>query len=328
MREIITVPRTGGNEIPPYVGRKYRLCRLQGCRPQPLPDNRSVARRVHVHRVSPGEVHLAAEQAHHLRDVLRLDAGDEIEVFDSDGHVATASITSAGTNVVLLIREVRQARNDLQLTVSSAIPKGDRADWMIEKLSEVGVTTFVPLRTARSVVHPEGKGKLDRWERIVIESAKQSRRAGVMKIMPLMTLPEAIAFTPFPGTSREGWAEGSDSDRADLAEHKSPHPNPLPPVRGRAGSDPLEIDRSRVRRLFLSTLPKAPSILQSIDWTASALDLFIGPEGGWSPEEVERFTAAGLTGASLTPTILRIETAAVAAAAVVATLFAQNRATT
>jgi 16S rRNA (uracil1498-N3)-methyltransferase len=59
---------------------------------------------------------------------------------------------------------------------------------MIEKLSELGVARYVPLRTARSVVHPEGRGKLERWERIAVEAAKQCRRPGVMRIDPLTPL--------------------------------------------------------------------------------------------------------------------------------------------
>ena len=53
---------------------------------------------------------------------------------------------------------------------------------MIEKLAEIGVSRFIPLQTARSVVHPEGAGKLDRWERLASEAAKQSHRTGNLEI--------------------------------------------------------------------------------------------------------------------------------------------------
>ena len=94
----------------------------------------------------------------------------------------------SGDRVVVDVESVERRAAGRSITVASAVPKGDRADWMIEKLSELGVAAFIPLRTARSVVHPEGAGKLDRWNRIAVEAAKQSRRNGVMRIEPLASL--------------------------------------------------------------------------------------------------------------------------------------------
>ena len=68
--------------------------------------------------------------------------------------------------------------------VAAPLPKADRADFLIEKLTELGVTRFVPLRTERSVVHPKAT-KLDRLERAVIEASKQCGRNVLMQIGPL-----------------------------------------------------------------------------------------------------------------------------------------------
>jgi 16S rRNA (uracil1498-N3)-methyltransferase len=154
--------------------------------------------------------------------------------------------------------------------IASAVPKGDRADWMIEKLSELGVSRFIPLATARSVVHPKGAGKLDRWRRIATESAKQSRRAGVLQIEPL--------------TALDRFTESLESPA-----------------------------------VFLSTDPKAPPILSCSSFILhpSSLCLLIGPEGGWTDDEMAAFARRNLTAAKLTETILRVETAAVVAAAIV-----------
>lgn len=217
---------------------------------------------------------LSQSQAHHLKDVLRLTVGDVIEVFDNAGQSAQARIVVAdAANVSVEIEEIHRAKVEVQITVASAVPKGDRADWMIEKLSEIGVTRFIPLKTDRSVVHPEGKGKLDRWQRIAIEAAKQCKRSGVMEIDELTSVSNCIASQP---------------------------------------TDSL--------RRFLSTDPKAELIGESLKSAAAlvGIHLFIGPEGGWTDSEIARFTASGLTGVSLTTTILRIETAAVVAAGVIA----------
>jgi 16S rRNA (uracil1498-N3)-methyltransferase len=156
------------------------------------------------------------------------------------------------------------------ITIAAAVPKGERADWMIEKLSELGCHRFIPLATERSVVLPEGKNKHDRWTRIAIESAKQSRRAGVMQIDPLTPL-------------------------ADAAHDDTPS-----------------------LKLVLSTDTTAQLIIDALRASPNTLTLFIGPEGGWTDEELTLFSTKNIPGVKLTSTILRTETAAIAAAAIAA----------
>ena len=147
-----------------------------------MPIIRAVTRRIHVSGLSPGEIQLDESQAHHLRDVLRLKIGSSVELFDDAGSVAEAIVTQLDpAGVRVRFKAIRRQAGG-ELIVASAVPKGDRADWMIEKLSELGVSLFIPLQTKRSVVHPTGSGKRDGWVRIATESAKQSRRAGVMQI--------------------------------------------------------------------------------------------------------------------------------------------------
>lgn len=222
-------------------------------------------RRVHVPQVAAGQVRLPADQSHHLRDVLRLGKGDAVELFDAAGRIGRGTIVQTSPDVMVAIDAVEQAEPTARVVVASAVPKGDRADWMIEKLSELGVATFVPLRTTRSVVHPEGTSKLDRWRRIAVESAKQCKRVGVMEIAPLASL-EAVVRDTRP-------ADG----------------------------------------IFFSTAGAAP-LQQAMNPTRRAATLFIGPEGGWTESEERAMRDAGLTPASLGPTILRVETAAVLSA--------------
>ena len=210
--------------------------------------------------------------------MLRLRAGEEIELFDDTGHRATAKIDqidSAG--VVALVHELDvklAAATGVSLTIASAIPKGDRADWMVEKLSELGVTRFIPLITARSVVAPKGTNKRERWQRIALESAKQSRRVGTLQIDEPTTLKDVIGSL--------------------------------------AG-----------RRYFLSTEPDASPIARSLGSNAP-ISLLIGPEGGWTETEIELMRAANMRGLRLTATVLRVETAAIAAAAIASVVLTQD----
>jgi 16S rRNA (uracil1498-N3)-methyltransferase len=235
-----------------------------------------VARRIHVSSLCPGEIVLDDSQAHHLRDVLRLKIGSNVELFDDAGLVGQATVTRAdASGVSVRVDAIEHAVVSRELTVASAIPKGDRADWMIEKLSELGVSRFIPLQTQRSVVHPTGSGKRDRWIRIATESAKQSRRSGVMRVDELTRVNDLISNLK----SQISW--------------------------------------------YLSTADDARPIADLLNESSNTLTLLIGPEGGWSDEEIARFDGQNLTPVKLTATILRVETAAIAAAAIAS--IAMNR---
>jgi 16S rRNA (uracil1498-N3)-methyltransferase len=138
-----------------------------------------------------GEIPLDPAQAHHAREVLRLAEGTDVEVFDNAGSVAAGTLVfsrSKGVSIRVDRIDSTEKIDTIRITVASAVPKGERADWMVEKLSELGVWSFIPLTTERSVVKPQGTNKYERWTRIATESAKQSRRQGVMRIEELIAL--------------------------------------------------------------------------------------------------------------------------------------------
>jgi 16S rRNA (uracil1498-N3)-methyltransferase len=230
-----------------------------------------VLRRVHTPRLHVGSITLDPNGSKHARDVLRLEEGDEVEIFDDAGNVATGAIVALTPSVVVRVESITPSPvNVFELTIAAAVPKGERADWMIEKLSELGVARFIPLATERSVVLPEGRNKRDRWIRIATESAKQSRRAGVMQIDELT---EIKAF----------------------------------------------VTRAASPCFYLA--PLANQIIAA----AKPATLLIGPEGGWTDAEIHLFEQSNIAPLRLTQTILRIETAAIAAAAVVLTSNSPHR---
>jgi 16S rRNA (uracil1498-N3)-methyltransferase len=159
-------------------------------------------RRLHVSHLASGSVELDSVQAHHAQRVLRLSDGDEVELFDDAGRTAAGRVRIAEDGSLQVeAGEVREPVGSFEVIVAAAVPKGDRADWMVEKLSELGCSAYVPLLTERSVVEPKGVSKIERWRRLATESAKQSRRAGVMRIDPPMALADALSAR----ASSHGW---------------------------------------------------------------------------------------------------------------------------
>jgi 16S rRNA (uracil1498-N3)-methyltransferase len=225
-----------------------------------------VTRRAFCPSLRNGSFRLDPAEAHHVRDVLRATVGDRLELFDAAGRAAEARIDAIDREgVSVSVQVIREANRDgLVLTVATAVPKADRADWLVEKLSELGVARWVPLETARSVVHPAGESKFDRWRRIAIEAAKQSKRSGVMEIAPLTEL-----------------------DALPLGEAACV-------LSTRDGCGPLATMEMR-----------SPQVL------------LIGPEGGWTAEELASLAQRGAREVSLTSTVLRVETAAIVAAGIV-----------
>jgi 16S rRNA (uracil1498-N3)-methyltransferase len=158
-------------------------------------DNFRPMRRVFLPIVAVGEIDLPPSQAHHLRNVLRIGRGERIEVFNGQGTVAMGEIVQVtNERVTIRIEQINIAPNrGFYLTVAAALPKGPRADWMIEKLSEIGVDVLVPLITQRSVVVPGNTRKQDRWARLAEQAARQARRSDVMRIESPAELPALLA---------------------------------------------------------------------------------------------------------------------------------------
>jgi 16S rRNA (uracil1498-N3)-methyltransferase len=134
--------------------------------------------------LAPGAVELTGPEAHHLAAVCRLRAGDEVCLFNGDGKEYPARVAAvAKKSVQVEVLGVAEPRRELDfhLEIATPLPKGDRAQFLVEKLTELGVTTYVPLLCRRSVVHP-GEGKKGKLERYVVEASKQCGRNTLLEI--------------------------------------------------------------------------------------------------------------------------------------------------
>ena len=134
---------------------------------------------------SNGKITLSLEETRHLRDVLRLRAGEKIQVFDGEGREFLCEIENVSKRETLLqiIEEIAPtaAESDLDLTLAVALLKGEKFELVVQKAVELGVTRLVPLTTKRADVKlKDAEKKLERWRKIAFEACKQSGRAKLM----------------------------------------------------------------------------------------------------------------------------------------------------
>lgn len=221
--------------------------------------------RFYLPALRDGASTLTGPEAHHLLHVRRLKPGDEIELFDGLGHSATATITETGRKEVSL--EVGAIHSDEPgaslLSLAVAFPKPDRARWMVEKLTELGVTSLIPLLTERSA--SSGKPlRVDKLQQYVIDACKQCGRNRLLVIEPPIPLADFTA---------------NSSGQLQLADPRGSRP---------------------------ATITEPTTVL-------------IGPEGGFTEAERASALEAGATSVTFGQHVLRVETAAIAAACLLQT---------
>lgn len=141
---------------------------------------------------------LSADEARHARDVLRLSRDDEVYVFDGEGRehrCVIADITPRSTTVNV-VEETPPAKPEspLDLTLAVALLKGEKFDLVVQKATELGVKRLVPLITRRADVRirepQDAARKVERWQRIALEAAKQCGRARLMQVNAPVSLDE------------------------------------------------------------------------------------------------------------------------------------------
>ena len=139
-------------------------------------------------------VPLSGSDAHKIANVLRLRDGDRIDVVDSAAQTFDASLTIAdgAVHATLIALRPRKAPDELLIDVAQGIPKGQKMDYVVEKLTELGVATILPIATERSVVREAGFSKIERWRRLVQAAAQQSGRDTVPAIEDPLDLDHLI----------------------------------------------------------------------------------------------------------------------------------------
>jgi 16S rRNA (uracil1498-N3)-methyltransferase len=228
----------------------------------------------------PTTAALTGDQAIHLARVLRAEPGQIYDVV-ANGFLHRAEITAVSDNeVAFILHEELEADAALPIHLLLAVFKFDHMEWAIEKATELGVARITPIVARRTEKHLAlaASKRVDRWRRIALEAAKQSRRTDIPEIHDAATLANAL----------------------------------------KSETAPLRILLSETEQfLFLTAALKTAN--NSLPATANMeLSLAIGPEGGWTAEEMSLFTQHAWQHVTLGPRILRAETAAIAAIAIAA----------
>ena len=138
---------------------------------------------------------LTGPEYEHLSKVLRLNSGEEIELFDGNGTLAKALIKEKSKKAAIIkITEISQVNppENSRIILAVSIAKGQRFDWLLEKAAELGIDRITPVIFERTVRHPHNPAILDRWTRITVSAGKQSGSIFLPVIDLPLSLPEAL----------------------------------------------------------------------------------------------------------------------------------------
>jgi 16S rRNA (uracil1498-N3)-methyltransferase len=242
----------------------------------------------------PTHAALTGEQAAHLSRVLRAQPGQIFDVV-ANGFLHRAETTFVSdSEVQFILHEELEADAALPIHLLLAIFKFDHFEWAVEKATELGVARITPILARRTEKHLAlaAPKRAERWRRIALESSKQSRRTDIPDIANPIPLAAALKSETASLRILLSETEQSLTLASALGTTNARVPHSSQPYR-----DGWDVN--------------------------SSLALAIGPEGGWTPEEMSLFTTHDWTHVTLGPRILRAETAAIAAIAIASSHFGE-----
>lgn len=225
--------------------------------------------------IHDGEAHIAGPQAGQINRVLRAKRGYQVVLLDNSGWEYQAEISRvSGDSVTARILDRTAATPEPRIAISlyQGVLKGKKLDFVFQKGTEIGVSTFIPLLCTRCVALPAAGDEKQRWATIIRESAEQCGRG---------QLPQIVAAESFNNACQQA---------PDVS-------------------------------FLLSGRPGAPgvrtSLRQALEANPERIGIFVGPEGGFEPDEVSCAENHGIRPVSLGRRILRGETAGLVAAAII-----------
>ncbi len=241
------------------------------------------------------QISITGEKAHYLVSVLRCQKGEDLTIIDGEGNCLETSLTKCDKKEVIaqvIEKSPCNLESHLDIILVQGMLKGEKMDMVIQKTTELGVKEIIPVITERSQIRETRK--IGRWRKIAEEASRQSGRS----VVPFVH--EPVEFREF--------LSGVESDRY---------------------GDPGTLKGEEVKGfifweetgLSLNEAKKRMSVSPFPPFAVSPVHLLIGPEGGFTKEEVNLAEEKGLLVISLGRRILRAETAAVSAVALVQFLF-------
>jgi len=233
-------------------------------------------------KLSEEKTVITGDDARHLSLVLRVQPGEQLVIFDGSGYRYLCRILEVHKKEIVvekIKKEPYSAESPVSITLAQGLPKSGKMDLIVQKSTELGVTQIIPLITERSQVrHTE---KIERWRKIALSASQQCGRDKIPEIGGVVEFKVFIT------------------------------PPALPLDKGRNEEGLLKIifsegHKERNLKKILTDFKEAEHII-----------LLIGPEGGFSQEEVSSAIEKGFIPASLGPRILRTETAPLTAISII-----------
>jgi 16S rRNA (uracil1498-N3)-methyltransferase len=236
---------------------------------------------MHRFYIPPGDWHpdalqLTASEAHHCRNVLRLEPTHKVVLFNGRGHEITAEIVSIDGPEIRL-RKLHESQTPplrCRITLGQAIPKGKNMDWIVQKAVEIGAAEIAPLLSDRTVVRLDEESaasKQAKWQTVAIEAAKQCGQNWLPQVKTPQTLAEFF----------------QDHRRFDLQLIGS-----------------LQSDAMHFKKIL------AEYAGEHGDRPGNVL-ILVGPEGDFTPAELSLARSQGCRPITLGPVVLRVETASI-----------------
>lgn len=219
---------------------------------------------------------MSGAEAHHARNVLRLQAGDKVVLFNGKGRELTAEITALEGALVSLrkLHEATTAPLSCRITLAQAIPKGKNMDLIVQKAVEIGASEIAPLMSDRTIIHLDNESaaqKQTKWQSIAIEAAKQCGQ----NWLPEVRVPQKLA---------------------EFFRHAARFDLQL------IGS--LQSDAQHLKKILAEHVDHHGALPKNVL-------MLVGPEGDFTPAELALARSHGCLPITLGPVILRVETAAI-----------------
>ena len=148
--------------------------------------------------VPGGRVELPEDESHYLTRVCRARPGDRVSATDGRGALATLRMVGGGRSALLDVETCARSERTRSAWVLTGPPEGERGDWMIEKLAELGVAVVQPL-DCRHGSWERMKGRAERWRRLAVAALRQSRRRFLIEIREPIAFDEALSRLPAGG---------------------------------------------------------------------------------------------------------------------------------
>ena len=232
-------------------------------------------------QINDNKIEIIDEDVNHIKNVLRLSIGEKIKICDSDNKINYICEISEITkqNVICNVLEVAQneAEGNVELYIYQGLPKADKMELIIQKGTELGVNSFIPVAMKRSIVKLDGKDEIkknERWQKIAEVAAKQCGRDLIPEVKHVQKINDIIN-------------EIQNYDLVMVA---------------------YELEETNYIKNELKALNKKENY---------KIAIVIGPEGGLEAEEVEKIKDAGAKVVSLGKRILRTETVAMQVSSII-----------